>query len=120
MLPRGRQLQRSSSTPRVNPKSLRRIATDKKSTVDKKKNLTDRRRDSSLKRKNDNQTSYFDTGKRKNKEIEKQIKENAVSFFSNAKKEVQRKLFTKENKPSHEHVLIANDIINEVLSRIKY
>ena len=123
MLSRGRQLQKSSSTPRVNPKTSRRITTHKKSILDKKRNLTERRRDSSLKRNNDNQTSYFDTdtGKRKkNKEAEKQMKENPVSFFSNSKKEVQRKLFAKGNNPSDEHFLIANDIINEVLSRIKY
>ena len=120
--PRGRAPQKTSVTPTITPKTTKRTTPDKKSTFVYKRALTERRRTSSLKRKSESQTSWFDSNSRKirNKKSDNKHKDNFVSFFKIGNKEADITSLDRVDNSSDEKVLIVKDIICEILSRIPY
>lgn len=108
---RGRTLSRSSSNPVLPNKN---IPSDNKKVLDKKKNLTEKRQTSSLKRDREGTSTKFEPGSCK-----KKVKGEVFSF-SLEKDQQSPSLGEGQSKPEEETIHLISDILNEVLSRIKY
>ena len=117
---RGRPSYRPIATkpsPAFKPKTSK--APEKKAILDKKRQLSDRRRTSSLKREREGHSSAFDSSKKKKKGTGKSLDQyDLVTTFSNIRKEKSQDFDPVKHVSDDESQQCIKDIIHEILSRI--